>query len=445
MRRRHVAVVGGGPAGCLLACHLARRGHTVTLYERRADPRGGLVGPGRSIGLALSVRGLAALDRVGLRERVLAGALPMRGRVVHPAAGAPAYQPFGDRGARTLYAIRRGALNNALLDAAAEAPGVQVRFDHELTDLDPATGALTFDTGQGPAQARADVVLGADGAGSAVRAALRDRGAVREEVEVVDYGYKELTVGPGPDGRFALDPAALHVWPRGRATMTAMPHADGSFTCTLFWPLSGRAGFDALREPAEIAAHFAAHYPDVSPLLPDLVAQYRSHPVGRLGTVRTSPWQVGGRVALVGDAAHAMVPFYGQGANCALEDVAELDRCLDAHADAWPDALAAYERRRRDDAEAIAEMALDDFVRLRDPVTSPAVQAGRRIERGLHRLLPAVYPSRYALVSFSTVPYASVRRRVRRQQQVLAGVGAAVGAAAVAGGVHALTRRRGPG
>ena len=425
-----VAVVGGGLAGCLLACFLARRGLRVRLYERRGDPRAGTPEQGRSINLAISERGLDALHRVGLAERVLAGALPMRGRMIHPVAGPLDLQHYSADRHRAINSIGRAALNESLLAAAVDA-GAEVHFDHRLVGLDPATGTMTFETPSGEPKLTAGVVLGTDGAGSAVRGQLLAHDLVTERLDFLGHGYKELTIPPGPDGGFALDPGALHIWPRGSSMMIALPNPDRSFTCTLFWPTHGTASFASLSSPAAIERHFAAHYPDVPALAPDLVADYQRNPVGLLGTVHCAPWQVYGRVGLLGDAAHAIVPFYGQGANCAFEDVVELDRCLDDTGGDWLRALPLFEHRRRDNTEAIAAMALDNFVEMRDKVASPVYQARKRVEHALERALPGRYVSRYELVSFTTTPYAQVRRRVRRQQWALAGL--AAGALAGAG------------
>ncbi|PZF95986.1 FAD-dependent oxidoreductase [Micromonospora deserti] len=441
--RDEIAVVGAGLAGCLLACFLARRGYPVALYERRSDPRTGQVERGRSINLALSERGLDALRRIGLDEQVMAEALPMRGRMIHPRSGEPQFQSYSAAGDRAINSISRGALNNALLDAATALPGVRIAFDHRLVGLDPATGEMTFETPQGKVAATAPVVLGADGAGSAVRGQLLAYGLLTESLDFLDYGYKELTIPP-LGGDFALDPVALHIWPRGTSMMIALPNPDRSFTCTLFWPTHGTASFASLGSPAAIERHFAEHYPDLPPLAPNLVDDYQHNPVGVLGTVRCTPWQVDGRVGLLGDAAHAIVPFYGQGANCAFEDVVELDRCLDECGDDWSAALPLFQRRRQDNAEAIAQMALANFVEMRDKVASPLFQLGRRVEHALERALPGRYVSRYELVSFSTTPYLEVRRRVRRQHRMLGAVaaGAAVLLAGAVGAVVSRGRRR---
>ncbi|GIJ27589.1 kynurenine 3-monooxygenase [Micromonospora qiuiae] len=438
--RDEIAVVGAGLAGCLLACYLARRGYPVALYERRPDPRVGTPERGRSINLALADRGLDALRRIGLEEQVLADALPMRGRMIHPVVGEPQLQPYSASGDLAINSIGRGALNNTLLEAATKLPGVRVAFDHRLVGLDPATGEMTFETPQGTVTAHAQVVLGADGAGSAVRGQLLEHDLLTESADFLDYGYKELTIPP-LGGDFALDPGALHIWPRGTSMMIALPNPDRSFTCTLFWPTHGTASFASLGSKAAIERYFAQHYPDVPPLAPTLVDDYQHNPIGLLGTVRCDPWQAGGRVGLLGDAAHAIVPFYGQGANCAFEDVVELDRCLDECADDWSAALPLFQQRRQDNAEAIAQMALTNFVEMRDKVASPVYQTRKKIEHALERALPGRYVSEYELVSFSTLPYAQVQRRVRRQYQAVGAMAVGV-LAALAGAAVALGRRR---
>ncbi|WP_250036386.1 FAD-dependent oxidoreductase [Paractinoplanes maris] len=434
----HIAVVGAGLCGSLLACYLGRRGYTVDVYERRPDPRVTGAERGRSINLALSERGLDALRRIGLDEQVLKDALPMRGRMVHPLGGGTNFQPYSISGDRAINSIGRGTLNDALLDAAGETDGVTLHFDHPLTSLDPETGTLGFADGS---QAKADVVLGADGAGSATRGLLMAYAgeSFTETVSFLDYGYKELTI-PARDGEYALDPGALHIWPRGTSMMIALPNPDRSFTGTLFWPNAGTGSFASLGSPAAVERHFRDQYPDLLELIPDLADDYRHNPVGLLGTVKCAPWQMLGRVALIGDAAHAIVPFYGQGANASFEDVVELDRCLDATGDDWAAALPAYEAGRRENSEAIAEMALANFVEMRDKVADPLFKLGKTVEHTLERLLPGKYVSRYELVSFSTTPYADVRRRVRRQHQVAGAVAGALAALVAAALIRKVVR-----
>src|SRR5688500_2220626 len=281
--KQRIAIVGAGLAGCLLASYLARRGYTVDLYERRPDPRTGKVERGRSINLALSERGLDALRRIGLDQLVMKDALPMSGRMIHPIAGELDFQQYSVSGDRAINSISRGALNTALLDAALSNHDVRAYFERRLTGLDPATGEMEFQTPGGTVRGRADVVLGADGAGSAVRGQLLKAGLLDESLDFLDYGYKELSI-PARNGDWVLDPGALHIWPRGSSMMIALPNPDKSFTCTLFWPNGGTSSFASLSSPAAILRHFQRVYPDVPPLAPDLVSDYQHNPVGLLGT-----------------------------------------------------------------------------------------------------------------------------------------------------------------
>lgn len=422
-----VTVVGAGLVGCLLTCYLARRGHQVTLYERRPDPRQAGAERGRSINLAISERGLDALRRLGLEERVLAAALPMSGRMMHAPDGSLTFQPYSADGRRSINSISRGDLNRLLLEEAEAQPGVTVRFEHRLTAQDEQEGRLEFDTPSGSVVEKAQVVLGADGAFSAVRARLRNLPGVDYSQEYLDYGYKELTIPPGS----GLSQGALHIWPRGSSMMIALPNPDESFTCTLFWPMGDF-------ELQDVSRHFVQTYPDAHALMPHLADDYAANPVGHLVTVRCSPWSVVGPrmvAGLVGDAAHAIVPFYGQGANCGFEDCVELDRCLSETGDDFAAALELFERRRKVNADTIANLALENFVEMRDKVASKVFLAQKRVEHALERALPGRYVSRYELVSFSTVPYAEVERRITRQRRLLAlalaGSAAAVAAIAV--------------
>ena len=435
-----VVIVGAGLVGSLLACYLGRRGYRVDVYERRPDPRSATAERGRSINLALSERGLDALRRIDLVDTVMAPALPMHGRMIHAVDGQTTFQAYSARGDRAINSIGRAALNETLLDAAEATPGVTVCFDSRLAGYDLASNTLTFELGGTTFEVTPDVVLAADGFGSVVRQSLQSLGRVAVVTDMLDFGYKELTI-PARDGDFALDPDALHIWPRGASMMIALPNPDGSFTCTLFWPKSGDDGFDELETEEEILAHFSTVYPDAVPLMPTLVEDYQYNPVGLLATVHTDPWQVEGKVGLVGDSAHAILPFFGQGANCGFEDVVELDRCLAEVDDDWTLALPMYQERRRANAAAIAQLAKDNFVEMRDKVGSRAFRAATRLEHQLERMLPGRYLSRYEMVSFTTIPYADVVVRARRQHRVVAvGLGVlALGVTALA--IRALQRR----
>lgn len=419
---RTVVVVGAGLVGSLLACYLGRRGYRVAVHERRPDPR--FVDPerGRSINLALSERGLDALRRVGLTELVMAPALPMHGRMIHGTDGRSSFQPYSAHGDLAINSISRGALNNTLIEAAEQTPGVRLTFDSRLADFALNTNTLAFETDGVRTEVVADVVLGADGFGSAVRTALEAAGRVASHTDPLDCGYKELTI-PARDGAFAMDPDALHIWPRGASMMIALPNPDRSFTCTLFWPPSD---FDALDSDESIRAYFAAAYPDALALMPTLVDDFRFNPIGSLATLHTDPWQVDGKVGLLGDAAHAILPFFGQGANCGFEDVVELDRCLTDADDDWALALPLYQERRRANAEAIARLAEDNFAEMRDRVGSRTFVATKKFEHVLEKLLPGAYRSRYEMISFTTIPYAEVVERTRRQRRAVTLAGAAL-------------------
>jgi kynurenine 3-monooxygenase len=451
---QRVAIVGAGLAGCLLAALLGRRGIDVVVYERRADPRLAGAERGRSVNLAISARGLFAMDQVGLRERALGRALPMHGRMVHglPKHGLPgdeSFRPYSADGTQAINSISRTELNLTLLDVAEQTPGVTIEFGWRLRDLDMASGELSFDTSAGDTSAgdtagtktvRADIVLAADGAYSAARRAVTFQPGFTFSQDYLEHGYKELTIPATPAGAFALDPDALHIWPRGSSMMIALPNLDHSFTCTLFWTQDEYA---ALGTPGDIVSYFEAHYPDVLALIPDLTDDYLHNPVGPLATIRCWPWVhqgAGCTLALVGDAAHAIVPFFGQGANCAFEDCVEIDRCLTEANGDWQPALAAYQRARKANCDAIAEMALDNFIEMRDRVNSKLFQAQTAGRHFLERRLPGRYVSRYELVSFSTIPYADIPGRMRRQDRATALVAAGAAGLAVAA-ARSLTRK----
>jgi kynurenine 3-monooxygenase len=434
----NVGIAGAGLAGPLLAVYLARRGHEVALYERRPDPRQ-MGAAGRSINLALSARGIDALERVGLSDTVLAHGLAMRGRMVHDSEGRLSFQAYSADGSKAINSISRHGLNGLLLDAAEAEGGVTTHFERRALAVTAETGRISLETPDGEREVVHDVVIGADGAYSALRDAVvrSERADFRQEH--LPWGYKELTIATA-GGDFALDAAALHIWPRGDSMMIALPNPDRTFTATLFWPYEGPAGFAGLEEPAAVRARFERDYVDAMDLFEDLEGEFAANPVGTLVTVRMWPW-TRGRLALLGDAAHAIVPFFGQGMNCAFEDVVELDRCLEETGDDWDVALPRYADRRKPNADAIADLALDNFVEMRDRVGSAAFRTGKRIEHAIERLAPDHFESLYELVSFTTVPYAEARTRAAAQRRFPANVAAvaAAGAALVSRTVKRVT------
>jgi kynurenine 3-monooxygenase len=416
-----LSIVGAGLAGALLACYLGRAGRRVDLYEKRPDPRVHDPERGRSINLALSVRGIQALREVGLAEEVLRQAIPMRGRMIHSPSGALAFQPYGKDDSESINSVSRAGLNLTLIEAAAKLPSVRLFFEQRCTGIDLANATLELEVGSArePRKLPCDIVIGCDGAYSAIRTAMQRHERFNYQQDYLSHGYKELTIPAGPGGSFAMEKHALHIWPRHSFMMIALPNFDGSFTCTLFWPYEGPNSFAALQSDEDVLRFFRAQFPDAVPLLPDLAEQYRTNPVGPLLTVRCRPWHLDGRIALLGDASHAVVPFLGQGMNAAFEDCTVLHTSMTRHAPDWGAAFVEYERLRKENTDALADMAVDNFLEMRDRVSSRLFRWKKKVDILLHRLLPAWYLPLYTLVTFTTTPYAAARRRARSQERVV--------------------------
>ena len=423
-------VVGAGLAGSLMAALLGRAGHRVLLLERRSDPRQGSAEAGRSINLAISARGLHALEQVGLRDAILRVATPLYGRMIHPVEGPLAFQPYGTRG-HAINSISRADLNLALVEAAERSGDVAIRFGRRCTDLDPAGGWVeTVDAASGGAAERHEgTVLGADGAYSAVRAHLQRQERYDYSQAYLAHGYKELHIPAAEDGSPRLDRNALHIWPRGGYMMMAMANPDASFTVTLYLAFEGANSFADLGAPAEVRRFFERTFPDAPALIPGLEREFSTNPTGTLVTVRCRPWHRGGAVALLGDACHAIVPFFGQGANAAFEDCLALAAALARHPGNRARAFEEYEAERLPNADAIADLALANFHEMRDHVASPLFRLEKRGEVLLNRLFPKWFVPLYTMISFTRIPYAEARARARRQGRVIRGILAVAGVA----------------
>jgi len=414
-RSGRVNIVGAGLAGALLAVLLARRGLAVTLFERRPDPRQASPERGRSINLALAARGIRALERAGVMPQVGPLLIPMRGRMVHELSGKVALQPYGQRAHEVIYSVGRADLNRVLIGEASRHASVSVQFNQPCTGADPARNLLQLRSQALPLTP----TIATDGAGSAVRGSLVAAGLLEVREAWLDHDYKEFTIPAGAGGAHALEREALHIWPRGGFMLIALPNTDGSFTATLFLARTGTHSFAALTTPAAAEQFFAREFPDALPLMPQLREEFVRHPQGQLGTVHAAPWHVAGQVLLLGDAAHAIVPFHGQGMNAAFEDCVALDELLDGTGD-WEEVFAQFETRRRPNTEAIAHMAVENYTEMRDTVLDAAYLRRKTIAMQLERRFPDRFIPRYSMVMFHPeIPYSEALRRGALQARLL--------------------------
>jgi len=417
-------LIGSGLAGGLLAAYLGRRGYEVDLYERRADPRAGNFVGGRSINLALSTRGIHALQQLGIADEVLRHAIPMRGRMIHPAGAGRAtiFAPYDRDPKNYINSIGRAALNTTVIEAAQRYPNVRVHFNHRCTDVDLTEAVGYLETEHGQVTARGDAIIGVDGAFSAVRQSMQKKLEKFEYDErYLAHGYKELTIPPTADGSWRMEKEALHIWPRKSFMMIALPNPDGSFTCTLFWEFAGPRSFESTKTEDDVRRFFDEEFPDAVPLMPTLLTDFRENPTGSLVTIRCAPWSYQDKVALVGDAAHAVVPFYGQGMNAAFEDCVVLDECLAEFPDNRERAFAEYFSRRKENADALADLAVENFIEMRDKTASRKFRAKKKLDHLLEGLLPGMYLPLYTMVTFTRIPYATAARRAYVQDRVVYG------------------------
>ncbi len=419
MKPGKVTVVGAGLTGALLALMLAQRGFAVTLYERRADPRSGRAEAGRSINLSLSARGIWPLQQCGVFPRVRPLLIALRGRMVHELSGHPMFQPYGQRPEEVHYSVGRASLNRVLTDAAERA-GVEVRFGQRCLGLDPGAGRLRFLDGRSARryESAIDTVIAADGAGSALRASLAAAGAALVRIEPLEHDYKEMTL-QGVGGRHVLEPNALHIWPRGGFMLIALPNPDGSFTLTLFLGRAGAESFAALSTVTAAERFFSEQFPDLRGQLAPLLADFHRNPQGQLATVHTTGWHLDGKLLLLGDAAHAIVPFHGQGMNAGFEDCAVFGSLLERCAD-WQELFGEFERQRRPDTEAIAHMALENYLEMRDGVRDPVFLRRKQLAFALEKRFPDRFIPRYSMVMFHReISYRDALRRGQRQLAIL--------------------------
>lgn len=417
---RTLTLVGAGLAGALLARLLAQRGWQVDVYERRGDPRVLGYAGGRSINLALAERGLHALRQAGADAAVMARTVMMRGRMVHFAEGGTQLQRYGRDDREVIWSVHRGDLNIALLDLAEQA-GARLHFDRRLdtVDFDTRTAQFVCDADASTHCVRFRAIVGSDGAGSALRQEMGRVMSLGERLDPLGHGYKELEIPSAPQGGFRIEPNALHIWPRGDYMCIALPNDSGTFTVTLFMANAGDPGFDGIVTAEQARIFFQQEFPDAVPLIPALEADWTANPVGTLATLSLDCWHLDGRAVLIGDAAHAMVPFHGQGMNCAFEDCVALADKLDAHEDLGG-AFSAFEADRLPNAVAIQRMALDNYLEMRDRVDDADYLLQRELELRLQQRHPRRFVPHYSMVSFMRMPYSVAYERTRIQLDILA-------------------------
>ncbi len=427
-----MAVVGAGLVGSLWALMLAQRGHHVDVFERRPDPRAGAYKGGRSINLALSDRGWRALEKAGIADEVRKIALPITHRTMHATDGTLTRQPYGLPEAQgkfddpqCIYSVSRALLNRLLVEESEKHNQVQYRFDHKCTDIDLQANTLSIEDGQGQSQAlKYDRIFGTDGAFSAVRDRLMRTDRFDFAQRYLTHGYKEIEMRPTSDGAFKMEADALHIWPRGEFMLMGLPNPDGTFTCTVFAPYDGPNGLNQLETPEAVHAYFTAHFPDVIPLIPDFAEQWLANPTSSLVMTQCYPWHHGDAICLMGDAAHAIVPFYGQGMNSGMEDCSVLSELLDAMESPsdWDATMKRYTELRKPSGDAILELALRNYIEMRDKTGDASFLLRKKIEAKLATNYPGRWLPLYSQVTFSHTPYEEALQAGKRQDQIMEGI-----------------------
>jgi kynurenine 3-monooxygenase len=421
--KKEIVIAGAGLVGSLLSIYLVRRGYRVSVYERRGDMRKEKMQAGRSINLALSDRGLLALAKVGLEEEIRSIAIPMHGRYIHHIDGSSAFQPYGKTG-QYINSVSRGTLNMKLMDLA-EKEGIRFHFHHKFNTADWKIKEACFEvikenSEPGSVKVNFDILFGADGAFSATRLQHQlqyDRFDYQQYY--IDCGYKELTI-PAKDGDFAMEVNALHIWPRKDYMLIALPNLDKTFTCTLFFPFEGETSFSKLDTEQKVEEFFRQTFPDAVPLIPELASQFFNNPTSSLVTVKCFPWIRGDHFALIGDAAHAIVPFFGQGMNCGFEDCRILDELIEKFQEDWDLILPAFQELRKPDADAIADLAVNNFTEMRDKTADPGFLLQKKIEARLHEKYPEQWIPAYSQVTFSPhIRYSEALERGQKQERIM--------------------------
>ena len=420
--QKNITVVGAGLVGSLVSIYLAKRGYKVDVYERRPDMRKANIIAGRSINLALSDRGWRGLEGVGIADEIKKIAIPMYGRAIHMKDGSSTYQAYG-KDNQAIYSVSRGGINMRLMDLAEQQPNVTLHFEERCDKLDRKSNELSFfnTSTNKSTDVKSDIVLGSDGAFSAVRTQMQfqsDRFDYQQFY--IDAGYKELVIPAGPNGEHLIEKNCLHIWPRGSFMMIALPNMDGSFTCTLFFQMEGKLSFDAIKTKEEVMAFFKEEFPDAVPLMPTLIEDWMANPTSSLVTVKCKPWVWDEKIALIGDAAHAIVPFYGQGMNCGFEDCVVLNELMDKYGDLNGACLKEYETLRKPDGDAIADLAIANFVEMRDKTADKTFLLQKKIEAHFSAKHPEKWIPLYSMVTYSPhIRYSEALVNGNKQQAIM--------------------------
>jgi kynurenine 3-monooxygenase len=407
MKTEKITLIGAGLSGPLMATYLAKQGYSVDIYERRSDMRKTTQSAGRSINLAVSIRGINALKEVGIYDKIKPITLPMKGRMIHDLDGTTHLQPYGQREYEVIHSVSRAQLNMDLMTLAEETGKVKIHFEKKLESVDLDNNELVF----GGESVSFQKVIGCDGSSSALRRAIVKKTQAKFSKKPLGHGYKELVIPPSDSNEFLIEPNALHIWPRGEFMLIALPNMDKTFTCTLFFPMEGPVSFETVESEKDIIQLFETYFPDVLDLMPTLVEDFQNNPTGNLATVYCNPWHSEDKACLLGDAAHAVVPFFGQGMNASFQDCSVLNSLLEKHDGIWGKTFDEFSSTHVSNGHAIADMAIENYIEMRDSVNDPTYKKRRQLEFELEQQFPNQFIPRYSMVSFHQIPYSEVYNR----------------------------------
>ena len=424
MNKEKFTLIGAGLTGPLLATYLAQQGYSVEIFERRPDMRKESISAGRSINLALSIRGNHALKEVGLYDKIKPNTIPMKGRMIHGLNGGIHLQPYGQKENEVIFSVSRAHLNMELMTLAEETGNVTIRFNHQLLSADLKQNKLLFQLSDSLEKIEWSFnrVIGCDGSASILRKSIVENADIQYVKKPLGHGYKELTIPPMKSGKFQIEPNALHIWPRGNHMLIALPNNDCSFTCTLFFPMIGKTSFETVKTEKDIFDLFQSQFPDAIKLMPNLMEDFQNNPTGDLASVYCKPWHFGDKALLIGDAAHAVVPFFGQGMNASFQDCSTLEKLMGQNENDWETIFNAFSSTQVENGHAIADMALENYLEMRDHVNDPEYKKRRNMELKLERMFPGQFIPRYSMVSFHQIPYAEVYQRGGKQFKIIGDV-----------------------